>query len=311
MRRRMFILLAVLVVALLGFVAAITFSGATKIIAPSQAAAVALPPASFARMQLIGKAAIVIDIKTGQTLFEQNADAQLPLASIAKVAMALAVSEVLAPDDMITIPYDTAPSGSAMRLAKGTRWRAQDVIDFTLVASSNDGANILAAAADTALHEKYPAAPEGEATLWRMNDLAHSLGLEHTYFLNVNGLDFSATQSGAYGSARDMAKLFAYAASSNPSLFAGTRHDGVALTTPDGKTKTSAFNTDELQGNVPGLILGKTGYTDLAGGNLGIVFDVGLAHPVVAIVLGSTRDGRFTDMQKLVDAAEAAVAAGY
>jgi D-alanyl-D-alanine carboxypeptidase len=49
--------------------------------------------------------------------------------------------------------------------------------------------------------------------------------------------------------------------------------------------------------------MGKTGFTDLAGGNLAIVFDVGLAHPVVAVVLGSSEEGRFSDMQKLVDRA--------
>ena len=56
--------------------------------------------------------------------------------------------------------------------------------------------------------------------------------------------------------------------------------------------------------------MGKTGLTDLAGGNLAVVFDVGLAHPVVAVVLGSTESGRFVDMQKLVDAARIAVSQG-
>ena len=53
--------------------------------------------------------------------------------------------------------------------------------------------------------------------------------------------------------------------------------------------------------------MGKTGLTDLAGGNLAVVFDVGLAHPVVAVVLGSTEYGRFEDMQKLVTTARKAI----
>ena len=69
---------------------------------------------------------------------------------------------------------------------------------------------------------------------------------------------------------------------------------------PNGRGKTSAFNTNEALGELPGLIMGKTGITDLAGGNLGIVFEVSPNHPVVAVVLGSTRDGRFEDMKKLV-----------
>ena len=46
--------------------------------------------------------------------------------------------------------------------------------------------------------------------------------------------------------------------------------------------------------------MGKTGYTDLAGGNLAVVFDVAPSHPVVAIVMHSTEDGRFADMKAIV-----------
>jgi D-alanyl-D-alanine carboxypeptidase len=54
--------------------------------------------------------------------------------------------------------------------------------------------------------------------------------------------------------------------------------------------------------------MGKTGYTDLAGGNLGIVADVVSGHRIVAVVLGSTRDGRFADMRTLIRATEATFA---
>ena len=56
--------------------------------------------------------------------------------------------------------------------------------------------------------------------------------------------------------------------------------------------------------------MGKTGYTDLAGGNLAVVFDVGPVHPVIAVVLHSTQLGRFDDMKKLVAATQEAVAEG-
>jgi D-alanyl-D-alanine carboxypeptidase len=222
--------------------------------------------------------------------------------------MALAVSEVLAPQDTITIPYDTRPAGTTVRLAAGSRWYAQDVIDFTLVVSSNEGADILAAAAENALHERYVQAPVGAATVWRMNDIVRQLHLAHTYFLNANGLDESTTQSGAYGTARDMAYLFSYAASTSPSTFAATAKTGVALTSLDGQ-KANAYNTDEALDAIPGVIMGKTGFTDLAGGNLAVVFKTAAGHTVTAIVLGSTQQGRFSDMKALVAASEKATAA--
>ena len=43
-------------------------------------------------------------------------------------------------------------------------------------------------------------------------------------------------------------------------------------------------------------------FTALAGGNLVVAFDTSIGHPFIAVVLGSTQSGRFTDMQTLVDA---------
>lgn len=260
----------------------------------------------FASVSLIAKSAIVVDLTTGKVLYSVSPDTQLPLASLTKVATTLAVSEVLSPDAIVTIPPHQTPDGAPIRLTTGETWRLQDLIDFTLVASSNEGAEMLAATADSAMTAKYPQAPASDPVLWRMNALAKELGLTNTYFLNVSGLDLSTTQSGAYGSAHDVATLIAYAASTSPSLFSETTRNTIQVTAQSGQTVT-VVNTDAALPSIPGIIMGKTGYTDLAGGNLAVVFDVGPAHPVVAVVLGSTEDGRFTDMQQLVPAAEAAV----
>jgi serine-type D-Ala-D-Ala carboxypeptidase (penicillin-binding protein 5/6) len=274
---------------------------------PEKAVASVAAADVFAGINLEGKSAIVLDAASGKVLFEKNADAQLPLASLTKVALVLAVSEVLPIESMITIPYFVRGTGDSGHFDKGEVWQVRDVVDLTLVASSNGSADILAEVADAPLRERYAEAPEGSAALWRMNELAKNLGLARTYFLNVSGLDISSTQSGAYGSARDVATLFAYAASGDPSLFAGTAERNVFLTDAFGADAQRAENTNDAQGAIPGLIMGKTGLTDLAGGNLAVVFDVGLSHPVVAVVLGSSESGRFTDMQRLVERARRSV----
>lgn len=260
-------------------------------------------PAAFNGITLTAKSAIVVDITTNTAIFEKEPDIQWPLASLTKVPLTLAVIEVLEPDEIVVIPYDTKPIGAPSRLPQNSRWRAQDLIDLTLAASSNEGADILAAAADDELRMRYPQAPQGGAAVWRMNSITRQIKLPHTYFLNPTGLDESSTQSGAYGTARDMATLFAYAASSSPSRFAATARPSVAITSLEGETAT-ANNTDEALDAIPRLILGKTGYTDLAGGNLAIVFRTSAGHVMAAVVLGSTQQGRFTDMKALVQAAE-------
>ncbi len=262
----------------------------------------------FENTSLLAKSAIVVDIQSGATLFARNPDIQLPLASLTKVPLALVVSEVLPLDSRITIPHDIPQVGKFETLSGGVQWPLQEVIDFTLITSSNDGADILAEAANGPVRQKFSGAPTLNSTLWRMNALANELGLSQTYFLNVSGLDISTTLAGAYGSARDVAILFEYASQSNPTVFSGTARGNVLLTSEYGDKQTVAYNTNETEAEIPGLILGKTGFTDLAGGNLAIVFDVGIAHPVVVVILGSTKEGRFEDARKLVEATRAAIA---
>ncbi len=272
-----------------------------------QAAAVAKAD-TFAGISIAGKAAIVIDLASGETLYEKNADTQLPLASLTKVPLAVVVAESMPKSSSVTIPFDTNWNSNAQQLHAGEVLKLQDLIDYTLIASSNEGAEILGAVAEKSVNEKYPQAPAGGATLWRMNNLVSELGLSHTYFLNVSGLDESLTQSGAYGSPRDVAKIFAYAAQNYPDTFTGTTENGRLVYSENGNV-ASVTNTNEALGQIPGLIMGKTGLTDLAGGNLAVVFDVGLAHPVVAVVMGSTETARFSDMRILVKRARESVMA--
>jgi D-alanyl-D-alanine carboxypeptidase (penicillin-binding protein 5/6) len=274
--------------------------------ATSQTATVAPAVDPFADLSLLGKAIYVEDLTNGKILYERNAQAQLPLASLTKVATALAVSGVLSRDQLLTLPKNLyAADGSAVLLG-GQTWHERDIMNFTLVSSSNDGANYFADEANDAIHAKYTGSPSTGATLWRMNDIARNLGLSDTYFLNPSGLDISPTQSGGYGSARDVGKLFAYAASTTPTVFSATTRGQLTLTSVDG-ARVGVANTDLALSSIPGIVMGKTGYTDLAGGNLAIIFNVGLSHPVVAVVLGSTYEGRFADMRALVAAATTAI----
>lgn len=263
----------------------------------SQAAAATLPatstePDAFSNLAIQAKSAIVVDETSGRVLYTMDPDLQWPLASLTKVPLVLAVSKALPLESTIVMP-DGLPHFLA-----GTHWKLSDVINYTLAISSNDGADALAYNADEAIRQEYPAAPESHATVWRMNQLAHELGLSNTYFLNDNGLDESPTQAGAYGSARDAATLLAYAASTSPQVFAATTRQSFTIRSEEG-TAATAINTDQALPAIPGIIMGKTGYTDLAGGNLGVVFRKN-GHEIVAVVLGSTESGRFEDMKALV-----------
>ncbi len=307
-RRRSYLKIAGYGLALFFAAAAGTFALAYFKAPPTQAPALSAAVAealsaqgAYEGITLVAQSALVLDIDTGAIVYEHNADVQLPLASLTKVPLVLVASEVLPPQAIITIQHDSSYNSKASQLLAGQRWQMKDLVSYTLVASSNDGAQTLADASSEALRAKYSQA-EGDATLWRMNDLVSSLRLNSIYFLNPTGLDVSETQSGAYGSARDVAKLFAYAAINRPELFLDTATSSIRIKSLDGDI-ARATNTDEALDVIPGLIMGKTGLTDLAGGNLAVVFTVNDKR-YAAVVLGSTETGRFSDIQTLTKATQ-------
>jgi D-alanyl-D-alanine carboxypeptidase (penicillin-binding protein 5/6) len=130
-----------------------------------------------------------------------------------------------------------------------------------------------------------------------MNWRAKELGLTQTYFLNESGLDEGAFATGGYGSARDTALLLARLFNTAPGVFGATRSSAVVVEEKTGNHRVR--NTNTAAELIPGLIGGKTGLTDLAGGNLAVLIDAGPNHPVAIVVLGSTEHKRFTDVGAL------------
>lgn len=261
----------------------------------------------FSDLYLIGSAVIVYDINNGDVLFQKNAGKQLPLASITKLMLASVADEVLEADTPVVITQRALSREGDSGFLQNEIWRAQDLIDFTLIESSNDGAEALAETSENLLRGKYLDAPSNNATIWRMNQKAQELALVQTYFSDASGLDASESMASAYGSARDVAQLMLHILRNSPHLISATAKDDVLIQSANGEPH-EASNTNQALGEIPGLIGGKTGFTDLAGGNLVVAFDVGLGRPVIAVVLGSTQAGRFEDMKKLVDATQETIA---
>lgn len=243
----------------------------------------------FASLNLEAKAAYVYDLTNDSVLFSKNATVPLPLASLTKIMTAVTASDMAPQSTEVVVDASSLGEAGDSGLFANERWSLNKLLQYTLVASSNDGASAIAASLG------------GAAFIEAMNTKAHTLGLNDLKFSNPSGLDISPAEAGAYGSAHDVALLLAYAVKHDPSVVEPTRYPSYTVTSNNNLVHT-AQNTDVLTNKIPSLIAGKTGYTDLAGGNLAIVFDAGFQHPIAIVVLGSTYNGRFSDMQTLVDA---------
>ncbi len=273
----------------------------------------------FEALVLEAKAVAVLDLEHDTFLYRKKADEPLALASLTKIMTALVADEKRKGEQDVVILARHLEEEGDSGLVAGERWRLRDLIDFTLLTSSNDGARALAgigvatqesAPLSVSEHGALAAVPNSGFSGARdpdrdfidaMNSKAKELGLKSMSFFNPTGLDTADRLGGGYGSAADVTHLLDHAITSSPQTLEATRYGNLTFTSLDAITR-HAVNTNVLTNTIPGLVASKTGYTTLAGGNLAIVVDAGFARPIAIVVLGSSQNGRFSDMQKLVRA---------
>ena len=244
----------------------------------------------FDNIKLEAKAAYVFDVSNNQIVFELNYEMQLPLASLTKIMTAFIAKENLPPYLLVTISKEAVLQEGDEGFKVGEQWTIPELIDAMLISSSNDAAFAFASEFNKNFNGDFVSL---------MNQKAKEIGLTQTYFLNTTGLDLSKNTAGAYGSAQDIVKLLLHIAKKDSSLMEVTRLKSINLHDREFQ------NTDWVIGDLPGFIAGKTGFSDLAGGNLAVVVDNGFNRPFVIVVLGSTIDGRFNDVKNLFNAAVA------
>ncbi len=264
-----------------------------------------VPQSPFEHISLEAQAIYVYDLENKKILYSKNEHAQLPLASLTKLMTALVASELISETTIITIKESSILVDGDNGFRIGERWKFKDLLDYTLLVSSNDGAHAIAEVAGAFTphqEENGTKTKEGDAHvnfINQMNQKAVSLGLTQSYFINESGLDANPSVGGGYGSAQDIATLLAHIMLDRPLLLEATTYKTRNFVSED-EFIYNATNTNIGIGTIPGLIASKTGFTDLAGGNLAIAFDVGINHPIIAVVLGSSFEGRFKDMEQLV-----------
>ncbi len=253
---------------------------------------IVVTPKIFPQTNLEAKAAIVYQLKTGHPLFEKNADTRLSLASITKIMTTLLTMKKLPEENILEIDLPALSEEGDSGLRLGEHWSRNELVKFMLVNSSNDAARALALAVEASSARPFVSL---------MNESAKTLGLTNTYFLNPTGLDSSSSLAGSFGSARDVAHLFGYVITRYPEIFEATRLSAYNAISQEGYRHLT-INTNPNSITIPGFIASKTGFTDLAGGNLVMAFDAGVGNPIVIVVLGSSHAGRFTDASALIHA---------
>ena len=233
--------------------------------------------------RLTASGIIIMDLDSGQTLFDRNADATRPMASLTKLMTAILITEHHSLSEMVTIPADIEDvSGTVAHLPAGDQLSVGDLLSVLLIDSANDAAVTLARFHSGSL----------SAFVTEMNARARVLGMKSTVYANPTGLD-SPTQ---HTSPRDLAWL-TMTALRMPAIAERMSTRGLQIVTMKGKT-IYLTHTHALLHADTAVKAGKTGTTDAAGECLLSVVNTNQHHYVV--VLLRSRD-RYADMRVVLD----------
>ncbi|KKT29936.1 hypothetical protein A3G55_03190 [Candidatus Giovannonibacteria bacterium RIFCSPLOWO2_12_FULL_44_25] len=243
--------------------------------------------------QIEAKSALAQDFLTGEILFSKNSDAILPLASITKIITILAVLDKLDLDEEVEISSKAVLTTEPSSLRVGEHIKVRDLITMAIVESSNDATYALFERA----YKKSGLPDFAEAWfLDLMRQKAAALGAPNTVFNNFIGLDVSETLSGAYGSAADLLKI-TQASLDSPIWQFGTVREIISKE----RIRHALKPTNQLDSDLNLLVGAKTGFTDLAGGNLLVIVEHPIGNPIGIVVLGSSEKGRFEDVKKILE----------
>nr|WP_084284279.1 D-alanyl-D-alanine carboxypeptidase family protein [Clostridium lundense] len=242
---------------------------------------------------IYGKAAVTMDMDTGEIIYSKSIDNKMYPASTTKLITALLLAENKNKGDLLKYTKDAKAQPeysinlNLHPIAIGETMTAEDVMDGLLLFSGNDIAYMIAdnVAGNSANFEVL------------MNKKIQSLGLKNTHFVTPNGLH----DPNHYTTAYDLT-VIGRAALKNSWVNESMNKKTSTIKTSTGTT-VIVENRNKLLGQ-DDCVGGKTGYTSNAGRCLVAMFDRD-GRKIIGVVMNSVYDQKdsfvFNDMKKIID----------
>jgi len=230
----------------------------------------------------------VIDMESGQALFAQDEDTQVPIASITKLATALVFLDVNPGwDEYYTIKPSDIVNGGRIYIEPGEKIKIRDLFNLSLTASANSATRAMVSA--TGLSQ--------EEFISLINKKVQDLGLTQTYFSDVVGLN-----NYSMSTAKEVA-ILSSVAMANEDIAAALSRSEYEFSPAPGK-KRLAKTTNNLLTTFNDLNLsiigGKTGYTQAAGYCLVSKFKTKSDGEFLTVILGGAESwDRFNETKEL------------
>lgn len=238
---------------------------------------------------ILADSAVVMNRRTGEVLFAKYPDTRRAIASTTKLMTGLIAAESGRLDTIFMVSQNAATVGeTTMGAVAGERLSLRELMYGLMLPSGNDAAIAIA----EAISGSVPAFAD------LMNRRAHDLGMWNSQFANPHGLDHERFyRPDHFSTARDMA-LLGSAVGENPEIrqVAGaTIHE---VPGSNGRPARLLRNTLGALWWYPGVVAGKTGWTERAGQCRVVVAERAGIQLSVAL-LGSPDDTR--ELRDLLD----------
>lgn len=217
------------------------------------------PVELLAQPEVSSEAAILIDLQSGQILYQKNKDKRMYPASTTKILTGLIAMKRGNLSDMVKVSREACQTdGSAVGLQEGENIKLENLLYAMLLSSGNDAA--------VAVAEHISGSVDGFVRL--MNDEARAMGAVSSHFANPHGLH----DPNHYTTASDLALIAREAMKNNIfRKYVGTYSYQFKRTLPrpvNGIPQEDFVNLNHLLWPGPfeykGVTGVKTGYTDEA-----------------------------------------------
>ena len=207
----------------------------------------------------------ILDADTGLVLMQQNMDEELHPASITKVmTLGLACEKAQGDweDTKLTVSHEDVYSlagtdSSHIALQEGEEVPLTDALYATMMASANDGANLLS---------EYFGGGTIEGGVAAMNAQVAELGLQHTHFANPHGI----SDDDHYTSCYDMAQILRWALTQPGFETLFTRNEMYTMEPTNVQPVTRYFHQQDKMRvgssrfHIASILGSKIGYTNIA-----------------------------------------------
>ena len=130
---------------------------------------------------LLSSAALILDARSGESIYAKNANTVTPIASITKLMTAMVVIDAQQnPDELLSVDLDDLDylKASRSRLSIGSELSRREMLQLALMSSENRAASTLG--------RHYPGGLA--AAVKAMNAKAKALGMTNTHYVDTSGL---------------------------------------------------------------------------------------------------------------------------